>query len=120
MNKFKHFLGKVCTILTYQTTRHYSDEQHVNVFTGVVEEIDEYGVTILTLPQMKRKAYFQFPIVGIIEEEVIPITDEEEKEIRDKYARDNNLPLPQNNEKLSLGGIKELVSRVKTKVGDKK
>ena len=113
MSNFQYFLGKVCTILTNQTTKQFSDEQHVNIFTGIVEEINDFGIWILMLPQRKRIAYFQFPIIGIIEEEVIPITDEEEKKIREKYATEN-IQTPPNN-LVTLGGLKEMVNKIKNK-----
>lgn len=118
MEKLQYFVGKICTIITYQTTRQYSDEQHANTFTGIVDAIDEMGVWMRILPHMKRRAFFAVPLCGIVEEEVIPITPEQEKEIKQAYVKDVVDPTPDN--LISLGGIRDKAKQVKNQFGANK
>lgn len=118
MEKLQYFVGKVCTIITYQTNRNYSDEQHANTFTGVVDEINGMGVWMRVVPAMTRKAFFPVPLCGIIEEEVIPITPEQEKEIKAAYVQEAVNPTPDN--LISIGGIRDKANKIRDQYGAKK
>jgi hypothetical protein len=119
MDKLNYFVGKLCTVITYQSPKLYNDEQHANTFTGIVEEVNPMGVWMRLLPQMTRKAFFAVPLCGIVEEEMIPITEEEEKQIREAYVKEASTDkIPEN--LLSLGNIKSKVAQVKTQFGAKK
>jgi hypothetical protein len=108
MANLNYFVGKLCTIITYQTTRVYNDEQHANTFTGIVDEIDNNGVWMRILPLLTKRAFFSVPLCGIIEEEVIPITPEQEKAIKAEYVKE---PTPEN--LISISDLKSKVDRMK-------
>jgi hypothetical protein len=111
MKKLQYFVGKICTIITNQTARNYNDEQHANIFTGMVDEIDEMGVWVRVLPSMERKAFFPAPICGIIEEEVKIITPEQEEEIRAAYLKETVDPTPEN--LISIGSIRDKANKLR-------
>lgn len=118
MDKLQYFVGKICTIITYQTTRLYSDEQHANTFTGMVDAVDGLGVWMKLLPHMTRRAFFSVPLCGIVEEEVIPVTPEQEKEIKEAYIKEHTDPIP--NDLISLGGIRDKANQIRNQHGAKK
>lgn len=74
MNHFElreKFLNKVCTILCHQTSYPFKDGiEYSEFFTGLIEDIDESGVWLRHL-KVKTLAFFAFPIVGIVEEQVL-------------------------------------------------
>ena len=90
------FVGKVCTVLTHPTTRQYprvpQDKQfdknltveHAQYFTGQVTDVDNYGIWLKHL-HTKQISFYQFPIIGIVEEQYItekdPMMDKIKKDI---------------------------------------
>ena len=83
-----YFVGKVCTIMTAPTTMAFSDFiKHAQYFTGLVESIDGMGVWVRH-PQSKSLSYFMFPLVGIVEEQVVdpksPLMDKINNDIKKK------------------------------------
>jgi hypothetical protein len=52
------------------------------VFVGLVDEVDEFGVWLIQL-NTKRKSFFTAKaLVGIIEETVTPMTEEQARSVR--------------------------------------
>jgi hypothetical protein len=92
VKKLNHFLGKVCTVFTYQTNRNYKEENPVtfleqifNYFVGVIESIDDDGV-MLTQTQTGQKTFmFMHGIIGIAEEQVLDPSVQEDAEIIEKF-----------------------------------
>jgi hypothetical protein len=115
MDKFKYFTGKICTVYTHVTNKQFDDQQHANSFTGLVEEIDEFGIWLRLLPKMEKKAFFPAPVIGIVEEEVIPITTEQETAIKEAYLKEQSPA----SDLITLGGIKNLAEKTKTKYQEK-
>lgn len=91
-DKLQYFVGKVCTILTPPTNRMFNDQQHANVFVGLVEEIDHLGVWIRQLTTGKT-SFFAAPIIGIVEETFKELTDEE-LAAAEKKLKSNSGPIP--------------------------
>lgn len=110
MNKLNYFKGKVCTVLTAPANRFFDDTQHVNVFVGLVEDVDELGVWIVQLTE-KKKSFFRLnAIVGIIEETVTFFNDEEVKEAMNKLEA--TLPTKDNQKLISLESIKKVQKNI--------
>lgn len=91
-NLRKNFLNKICTLLTSPTSFPFKDAvQHSRFFTGEVVDINVYGLWVKNL-EFNTYAFFSFPIVGIIEEQVIPGNDPRAK----KVVEDIKKPIPSN------------------------
>lgn len=91
-----NFVGRICTILTNPVSFQFADAvQHSQFFTGKVEEIDEHGIWLRHV-HTNTIAFYSFPVVGIVEEQVISETDpraaqvkaELEKKEREKKAKE--------------------------------
>lgn len=110
MDKLQYFIGKICTIYTQPSNRIFTDQQHANSFCGVVSEVDEYGLWLEMLPDMKRKAFYTaHNLIGIVEEQVVPITDEQETEIKQAFAKEMaSVQPPQQDDLISLDSIKNM------------
>jgi hypothetical protein len=109
MSKLDYFKGKVCTILTSPVNRFFDETQHANVFVGLVDEIDEYGIWIVQLTERKKSFFAHRSLVGIIEETVTLFNDEEAKEVRKQL--ETKLP-PKNSEQLiSVESLKKIRNR---------
>ena len=77
------FLGKVCTILSNQIAVPIKDHvQHSQYFTGMVTDIDIHGIWLKHL-NINTYAFYQFPIVGIVEEQFIPEGDPRTEKIKE-------------------------------------
>lgn len=103
-NTLKHFEGKVCTILTMPTNRFFDETQHTNVFVGLVEEVEEYGVWVIQLTSKKKSFFTARGLVGIIEETVIPMTQEEATNVRAQVER--RLPEKNPQQTISVESLK--------------
>lgn len=106
MSKLNYFKGKICTILTAPANRLFDETQHVNVFVGLVEEIDEMGVWIVQLTEKKKSFFRLSAIVGIVEETVTFFSDEEAKEV--KKQLEATLPPKDGQKLISLESIKNI------------
>jgi hypothetical protein len=104
--KLQYFKNKVCTILTGPTTRFFDETQHTNVFVGFVEEIDSDGVWIIQL-STNRKSFFPMnALIGIIEEVVTPLTEEESRLVRQQVEK--RLPEKAPQQLISVDSLKQL------------
>lgn len=93
-NNLKYFKGKACTIYTCPVTRYFDEAQHANVFVGLVDEIDDYGLWLIQLAG-KNKSFFTFhSLVCIIEETVTAFTTKEEV---DQIQKQLEARLPEKN-----------------------
>lgn len=84
----QYFIGKVCTILTVPINRDYSIENPktyiqtlIKYFTGIIENIDDYGVLIRQLDGDLKSFFLLENIVGISEEKCLNPDEPEDKEI---------------------------------------
>src|SRR5581483_9222523 len=81
------FIGKVCTILTNQTSFPFKDaKQYSEFFTGQVVEVNNQGICIKHL-NTNTLAFYSFPIIGIVEEQVIAKNDPAYEEIKRKLEK---------------------------------
>ena len=87
---YQDFVGKVCTILTTPTSFPFVDpRQYADFFTGRVMEISRHGVVIQNLKNL-TKAFFSFPIVGIVEEQVITEKDPRFAQVKEQATTNMN------------------------------
>jgi hypothetical protein len=107
MNKLSYFKGKVCTVLTSPTTRFFDEVAHTNVFVGLVEDVDEYGVWLLQLTTRKKSFFTLNSLVGIIEEMVVSMTEEESRTVREQ-VKGKGLPEKNPQQLISLDSLKTL------------
>lgn len=93
MNKsLQYFVGKACTVFTVPINRDYRTEnpntypqQLLMYFTGVVESVDDIGLTLVQLDSGHQKSFFFLDrVVGIAEETVLNPEKEEDKKVIDK------------------------------------
>ena len=85
---FKYFKGKPCTISTVQINFRFKEEQMMDYFMGIVENIDENGIWILH-PVTKCRSYVLFPhIVSISEEQVLYENNPEHAKIIEEYRQE--------------------------------
>jgi hypothetical protein len=100
-NLREKFLGKICTILTAPTTLIISTPvEHSNFFTGKIEYIDHNGIWLLHL-HTNTYSFYAFPIIGIIEEQVIQKNDPRAEKIKEELKKKEQqkaaaTPPPQN------------------------
>lgn len=74
-NIIEKFAGKICTILTNPTNLPIKDgKQHAEFFTGLIVNIDQFGILLKHL-NTNTHAFYQFPIIGIVEEQVVSKND---------------------------------------------
>jgi len=103
IDHYRKFLGKICTILTSAVAfpfRGGDGIQHAQFFTGTVKEISEHGILIKHI-HTDTVAFYTFPIVGIVEEQVVLKTDPNyeklETEVKKKNAPRPAIPAPTGN-----------------------
>jgi hypothetical protein len=108
MKKLSYFIGKPCTILTRPASRMFEEEQHANVFVGIIEEVDEFGVWVLQLNGRKKSFFFHHSLVGIIEETITTFSPEEAVILKKELEK--RLPVAENkpNDVISLESLKVL------------
>ena len=82
-----NFLKKVCTIFTNPVSFQFKDAiQHSQYFTGVVADINDYGIWVKHL-HIDTYAFFSFPIIGIVEEQYLPENDPRVEELRKEMKK---------------------------------
>jgi len=119
MKNLQHFVGKICTILTRPTTRIFDETQHANTFVGLVEQVDDYGIWLLQLTTRKSSFFFAGTLVGILEETVTPLSEEDARKVQQELEK-RALPQSGKQELVSLGGIKKMANDAKKQIGEKK
>lgn len=86
---YDKFLGKICTILIDPAKFPFkldNPKKHAEFFTGLVVGIDNAGILIKNL-NTNAQAYYAFPIIGIIEEQVVAKTDPNYEKIKDELEQ---------------------------------
>jgi len=84
----KYFLGKPCTITTIQINFRFKEEQMMDYFMGIVEDIDDHGVLVVH-PLTKCKSYIFFPhVVSICEEQILYENNPEHAKIIEEYRKE--------------------------------
>lgn len=92
----ENFTGRICTILTRPVSFAFKDVmQHAEFFTGRVERIDEFGIWLRHMNK-NTIAFYPFPIIGIVEEEVIPPDDPRAEKLKEAMKKkEAPKPMPQ-------------------------
>ena len=117
--QLQQFVGKVCTIFTTPINRDYSSENPktyietlIKYFTGIVENIDDYGVLIRQLDGGLKSFFLLDNIIGISEEKCLNPEEPEDlkiieslQPIIDSQMKSGPLIDPQ--------GMSELIKRIK-------
>ena len=86
-NLIENFKGKVATILTAPVSFPFKDAiQHSQYFTGKVVDINIYGIWLKHL-HIDTYAFYSFPIIGIVEEQLIPDTDPRAQQIKEEIKQ---------------------------------
>ena len=80
MQHLDYFIGKICTVFTSPINRNYKEEQLHNYFLGIVESVDEVGISLKQLTGNLKTFLFLRNIVGIAEEEVLDPDNPEDAE----------------------------------------
>jgi hypothetical protein len=87
----KYFIGKACTITTLQINYRFKEEQMMDYFMGIIDDIDEHGI-LMTHPVTKCKNYIFFPhIVSISEEQYLSEDNPEYAKIIEEYRKEKPL-----------------------------
>lgn len=111
-NLTENFLGKICTVITQSISLPIKDPiVAAQYFTGEVIAIDYDGIWIRHMLS-NTKAFYAFPVVGIVEEKVVSSNDPlHEKITKDIHKTEKVAPkvAPANN----FVGIDELREKVK-------
>lgn len=108
MSDLNYFKGKVCTILTSPTNRHFVDEaQYANTFLGLVDKVDNLGVWVIQLTTKKKSFFTHHSLVGIIEESVRIFDSEEEANALRKQL-EAKLPPKNSQQLISVDSLKKL------------
>lgn len=81
------FVGKICTIMTGPVSFPFREgKQHAEFFTGLVLEISEEGILIKHL-NTNTLAHYSFPIVGIVEEQVVAKSDPNFEKVKSEVEK---------------------------------
>jgi hypothetical protein len=92
----QNFIGKPCSIFVEPTARQVSERQAVRYFAGIMESIDDLGVTIRTVSG-KMNFFFSRYIIGICEEEILDPNNPEDAKLIEQYmaeAEGKKKPVP--------------------------
>jgi len=82
-----NFVGRLCTILTKPVSFQFADAiQHSQFFTGKIEEINKDGIWLRHV-HSKTVAFYTFPIIGIVEEQVISENDPRAEQLKAEFAK---------------------------------
>lgn len=106
MKRLSYFVGKPCTILTRTVSRLFDETQHANVFVGIIEEVDEYGIWLLQLNAQKKSFFFHHSVVGIIEETIKTFSQEEAVLVRKKLEENQFVPETKKDDVISMESLK--------------
>jgi hypothetical protein len=92
VNIKESFTGRICTILTNPVSFPFKDAvQHSQFFTGKVELVDNQGIWLRHL-HTNTIAFYSFPIIGIVEEQVIPQNDPRVEKIKAEMKKKEPKP----------------------------
>jgi hypothetical protein len=92
MNDYlKYFVGKACTVTTIQINFRFKEEQMMDYFMGIIDEITPLGI-IMTHPVTKCKNIIFFPhVVSISEEQVLYENNPDDAKIIEQYRKEKPL-----------------------------
>lgn len=109
------FLGKICTVLTNSSVLPVKDAvQHSQYFTGEVQRIDRYGIWVKHITS-GTMGFFAFPIVGIVEEQVIAQDDPRHEKLKEEVQK-QKAGKPAFQKPGTFMSVEDLVATVKKKV----
>jgi len=92
--QYEKFVGKVCTILTQPSSFIFKDPKiHSLYFSGIVKEVNTYGILIQLLNSTKM-AFYPFPIIGIVEEQSVYKNDPNYEKIKSQLEKKVEKPTP--------------------------
>jgi len=87
-DRFKYFKGKPCTIATVDINFRFKEQQMMDYFMGIVENVDDDGIWIVH-PITKCRSYiFMSHIVAISEEQVLYEDNPEDAKIIEEYRKE--------------------------------
>lgn len=82
-----NFQDRICTILTQPVSFPFKDAmQHAQYFTGKVVDVNIYGIWLKHL-HVDTYAFYTFPLVGIVEEQLIPNDDPRAEQIKQELKQ---------------------------------
>lgn len=99
----KYFLGKPCTVSTVAINWRFNVEPMMDYFVGIINNIDDQGLTLTSTHTQCRSYIFLKHVVSISEEPVLYEDNPEDKKIIDEYrtrkptvAAKATMPVPEN------------------------
>ncbi len=115
-----NFVGRICTVLTHPVSFQFSDAvQHSQFFSGKVEEINKDGIWLRHV-HTNTVTFYTFPIIGIVEEQVIPKDDpravklKEDMEKKEQEKKDRLKPkLPPQGQFIPVDSLSKIVRDAK-------
>jgi len=114
---YEKFIGKICTILTGPVSFPFSNpKQHAEFFTGLIVAIEPSGILIKHL-NTNTHAFYAFPIVGIVEEQVVSKTDPNfnkiKEEVEQKKKPASIVQQPTSQVSLSVEDLTKMAKQIK-------
>jgi hypothetical protein len=117
-----YFVGRICTVFTTPINRNFKEEnpatypqQLVVYFTGVVDAVDDTGITLSQLDNGLKSYFFRSHIIGIAEEEVLdPSKPEDQAKINQMQTLKDEPPAmvttdnPAGNPLIDLNALEEM------------
>jgi hypothetical protein len=91
--------------------------QHSQFFTGKVETVDNYGIWLRHL-NSDTIAFYSFPIVGIVEEQIVSQEDPRAEKIKEEIKKQNEKkaeakkPMPRPNQQfIPLESLTKMIKK---------
>jgi hypothetical protein len=115
IDNYKKFIGKPCTILTQACAFPIKDSVQGNqFFTGIVKSVDQWGVWVKH-PTTPCMSYFQFPLVGIVEEPFVAEGSPEYRKIKEEIeAKKKPTPAPVSGSFTSVSDLTQKIKNLQT------
>lgn len=89
--RFEYFKNKPCTICTVEINFRFKEQQMMDYFMGIVENIDDDGIWIIHPITKCRSFIFAEHIVSIAEEQVLYDNNPEDAKIIQEYRQEKPL-----------------------------
>jgi hypothetical protein len=87
LKNYTPFVGKICTVMTGPTSFPFRDvTKHADYFSGLVTDVNEEGIFIKNL-NFNTLAFYAFPIVGIVEEQVVAKSDPNFEKVKNEIEK---------------------------------
>lgn len=88
-DSLKYFVGKACTItVSAELNFRFKEEQMMDYFMGIVEQIDDYGIWITHVVTKCKTYIFLSRIVSISEEQMLFEDNPEHAKIIQEYRQE--------------------------------